>query len=63
MSYSTAKKLFADANRLTNAKSDPLMFNLSNGLHTLTAALEAENQELQTKLDRIEKLLREIRAK
>jgi hypothetical protein len=63
MSYSTAKKLFGEMKRTITAKSNPVFFDLSSGLHTLTVALDEDSCEIRKKLDRIEKLLLKIQAK
>lgn len=50
-----AKQLFDDAKKYINSQSDPVTWDLINGLSELTASL----QSLEEKVDRIEYQLRQ----
>jgi hypothetical protein len=61
MSYTKAKEIFADVHKHVTDKSDPVAFDLSNGLHVLCGAIEDDNAEIKRRLDRIETLVQSLK--
>jgi hypothetical protein len=53
MSYATAKACFLENKQSVNAKSEPQLFNLYNGLLNLTVQLETDIAEMKRKLKQI----------
>jgi hypothetical protein len=57
MNYKNAENCFKEARLLSDPKKDPQTWNLSNGLHNLTIAIELDNAVLRDELQQLRRQL------
>jgi hypothetical protein len=63
MSYQDANRIFGDIENHATSASDPVAFDLSNGLRALSQALAEDSRLLRERLALIESRLQAIEAR